>query len=167
MITFEEEVITMANENQQQGRPSRATPEIRQQRHESRAGSTYKAFIKELCAIGNMDEELAECAAVSVLCGLEQRVMGEEAADLEAQLPSKLRELVTRCAFHEGKPRTKFGRDDFFQMVADDLKKNVDEVEPIVRAVLTTVRAQVSEGEAEDFGNMLPPDLRSLWARPS
>lgn len=144
-----------------------ASPDIRAQRHESRAGSTYKAFLRDLCAIGNMDEALAECAAVSVLCGLERRVFGPEAKDLDAQLPSKLRELVQRCSLHQGKPERKFGREEFFQMVADDLKKNANEVEPIIRSVILAVRAQVSEGEAEQFGNMLPHDLKELWARPS
>ena len=129
----------MANPNQQSG----ASPDIRQLRHESRAGSTYKAFLKDLCSIGNFDEPFAERAAISVLCYLEQRVMGEEASDLNAQLPSKLRELVQRCEIHEGKPRDKYGREQFFQMVAGDLKKDPSEIEPIVRAVITAVRSQV------------------------
>jgi uncharacterized protein (DUF2267 family) len=161
----------MANQQnqqpQEQGRRP-VTDELRRQRHESRAGSTYKAFLKDVCAIGDFDDEaLAERAAISVLCYLEQRVMGEEAKDLNAQIPSKLRELVQRCEIHEGKPRDKYGREAFFQMVAGDLKKDPSEIEPIIRAVVTAVRAQVSEGEAEDFGNMLPPDLRDLWNRPS
>lgn len=158
----------MANEQnqQQQGEGRTVTPELRQQRHESRAGSTYKAFLRDVCSIGDFSEELAECAAVSVLCGLERRVLGDEAADLSAQLPFKLRELLQRCEIHQGKPE-KFGREEFFQSVAEDLKKDVGEVEPIIRAVVTAVRAQVSEGEAEQFGSMLPHDLRDLWARPS
>jgi len=154
--------------NEQNPQVEGVTPDIRHQRHESRAGSTYKAFIRDLCSIGGFSEELAECAAVSVLCGLQRRVMADEAKDLAAQLPYKLRELMEhQCPLHEGKPPEKYGREEFLRMVADELKKDVSEVEPIVRAVITAVRAQVSEGEAEEFGNMLPHDLRDLWARPS
>lgn len=156
----------MANENVQEPR-RQVTDEIRRQRHESRAGSTYKAFLQDLRSIGGFDEAEAERAAVTVLCLLERRVHSAEAEDLNAQLPLKLRELIQRCGIHEGRPARKFGRDEFFRMVAEDLEKDVSEVEPIVRAVLTTVRAQVSEGEAQQFGDMLPHDLQELWRRPS
>lgn len=157
----------MADETMEPTRRPPPTPERRQQRHESRTGSTYKKFLNDLAAVGNMDMELAECAAVSVLCAFERRVYGEEAKDLEAQLPLKLRELLTSCAVHEGKPSEKFGRQELLQMVADDLKKDPSEVEPIIRAVTLAVRDQITEGEAEDFVNMLPGDLKELWTLPS
>jgi len=137
------------------------------ERHESRAGATYKAFLRDLASIGNFDEAFAERAAVSVLCALQQRVIADEAEDLNAQLPSKLRDLLHQsCELHKDKPE-KFGRDELFQRVAKELEMNTGEVEPIIRAVTTAVRAQVSEGEAEEFGNMLPADIRELWMRPS
>lgn len=157
----------MADERMEPTRRPPPTPERRQERHESRTGSTYKKFLNDLAAVGNMDMELAECAAVSVLCAFERRVYGEEAKDLEAQLPVKLRELLKTCALHEGKPAQKYGRQELLSMVADDLKMDVGKVEPIVRAVTLAVRDQISEGEAEDFINMLPGDLKELWTLPS
>ncbi|AKU90091.1 DUF2267 domain-containing protein [Vulgatibacter incomptus] len=148
------------------GRRPPPTPERRHERHESRTGSTYKAFLKDLCEIGKFDMEMAECAAVSVLCAFERRVFGEEARDLEAQLPLKLRELLVSCNIHAGKPSEKYGKDELFQIVAADLKKPVDQVEPIIRAVVAAVRNQISEGEFEDFSNMLPGDLKELWMLP-
>ena len=139
----------------------------RAQRHESHASSTYKNFLKDLCSISGMDESLAECAAVSVLCTLERRIYGEEARDMEAQLPAKLRELLQRCERHEGKPTEKFGRDGFFKLVADDLEKSPDEIEPIVRSVFAAVRSQISEGEAADVAEQLPSDLAVLWRLPA
>ena len=135
----------------------------REQRRETRRNQTYKAFLHNLMAIGSMNEEDAERAAVSVLCVLEQRLFGGEPAHLEAQLPGKLQDLLVRCERHTGKPASKFGRDGFIQMVAQDL-----EVEPLVaerriRAVFTALRDQVSEGEIDDVIGQLPSDLRELW----
>jgi uncharacterized protein (DUF2267 family) len=166
----------MANEREGAGTPGtgpgiqgrrQVTPEIRRQRHESRSGSTYKNFLKELCALGNMSEEQAEEASVSVLCALERRIYSDEASQLESQLPSKLRELLVRCERHEGAPPKKFGATEFFQMVADDLNTDPGNAERCARAVITAVRAQISEGEAEDVADQLPGDLAELWRRPS
>ncbi|MGI5861141.1 MAG: DUF2267 domain-containing protein [Myxococcales bacterium] len=141
--------------------------DFRALRHESRAASTYKAFLKNLSAMGDFDEAFAEKAAVSVLAALEQRIYGEEVRDLEAQLPYKLRELLAEVPHHEGKPQAKFGRQQFFEMVANDLNKSLDEIEPIIRAVFMAVRSQITEGEAEDVADQLPSDLAELWRLPA
>jgi len=138
---------------------------LRKLRSETRRSQTYKAFLKNLCIIGSMTEEEAERAAVSVLCVLEQRLFGEEASHLEAQLPGKLQDLLLRCERHVGKPPSKFGREKFFQMVAEDLEMDVQRVEHVVRSVFSAVQDQVSEGEIDDVIHQLPADLRELWHR--
>jgi uncharacterized protein (DUF2267 family) len=138
---------------------------LRKQRSETRRSQTYKAFLKNLCVIGSMNEEEAERAAVSVLCALEQRLFGEEASHLEAQLPGKLQDLLLRCERHVGKPPRKFGREEFLQMVAEDLELDVQRVEHVVRSVFSAVQDQVSEGEIDDVIHQLPADLRELWHR--
>jgi len=139
----------------------------RAMRHESRAASTWKGFLKELMAVGDIDEGLAECAAVSVLKLLEQRIYGDEVRQFEAQLPVKLRELLqTAGGEHEGKPTLKFGVDGLIQRVADELKMSPQETEPVVRAVFAAVRAQITEGEASDIAEQLPKDLAELWMLP-
>lgn len=137
----------------------------REQRSETRRNQTYKAFLRNLMVIGSMNEEEAERAAVSVLCVLEQRLFGEEAAHLEAQLPGKLQDLLIRCERHLGKPASKFGKDGFIQMVSEDLDVDSLEAERRIRAVFTAVRDQVSEGEIEDVIGQLPADMRELWHR--
>jgi len=137
--------------------------DLREQRREARRSQTYKAFLDSLGTTGQMNEEDAERAAVSVLCVLEQRLFGQEAAHLEAQLPSKLRDLLVRCERHMGKPASKFGREDFIEMVSDDLGVDAFEAEKKIRAVFAAVREQVSEGEVEDLMGQLPADLRALW----
>ncbi len=137
----------------------------REQRRETRRNQTYKAFLGNLAVIGSMNEEEAERAAVSVLCVLEQRLFGEEAAHLEAQLPGKLQDLLVRCERHLGKPASKFGREGFIKMVSEDLGVDELEAERKIRAVFSAVRDQVSEGEIEDVIGQLPADLRELWQR--
>jgi len=154
---------------EQQGQSRRASgvdlETRREQRRETRRSQTYKAFLRNLAAIGSMNEEESERAAISVLCVLEQRLFGEEAAHLEAQLPAKLQELLVRCERHVGKPASKFGREGFIQMVSEDLGVDGIEAEKKIRAVFTAVREQVSEGEIEDVIGQLPADLRGLWQR--
>jgi len=137
----------------------------REQRRETRRNQTYKAFLRNLEAIGSMNEEEAERAAVSVLCVLEQRLIGEEAAHLEAQLPGMLQDLLVRCERHLGKPASKFGKDGFIKMVSEDLGVDGFEAEKKIRAVFSAVREQVSDGEIEDVIGQLPADLRELWQR--
>lgn len=136
--------------------------ERRVQRHESHVGSTYAAFIRHLCAVGSLEPEVAECAAVSVLSTLERRILPEEAKDLEAQLPRKLVEFLPPP---EQRPTRahRFGREEFLRTVAEDLGKSVDEAESIVRLVFRVFQEQISEGEAQDVASNLPPDLRALW----
>ena len=149
------------------GMPSGMDLEARRElRRETRRNQTFKAFLNNLCVLGSMNEEEAEKAAVSVLCVLEQRLFGEEAAHLEAQLPGKLRDLLIRCERHLGKPVPKFGRYDFIRMVSEDLETDIFVAEKRIRAVFAALREQVSEGEIEDVIGQLPAELRELWQRP-
>jgi CBS domain-containing protein len=143
-----------------------ATPEIRIQRSESRAAQTYAFFLRDLEAKG-LDRKLAEQAIQSVLCVLEQRLMSEEARQMEAQLPRKVVALLERCPRHQGRPYRKFGREEFLGMVSEDLGVDLKEAERITCAVLATVREHISEGEAMDVLGQLPRELRTLWEAPT
>jgi uncharacterized protein (DUF2267 family) len=140
--------------------------ERRARRRESRTHQTYVDFLKQLSERGGMSPHVAEEAASSVLCALEQRIFGEEARDLEAQLPQKLVELLQRCPRHEGPPPDKFGKEEFLRMVGEDLHLAPEAAEPVVRAVFAVLRERISEGEAQDVILQLPEDLRALWQRP-
>jgi uncharacterized protein (DUF2267 family) len=142
--------------------------EIRQQRHESRTGQTFMAFVRSLSAIGKFDEVFAIRAAAAVLCRLEQRLTAEEARDLEAQLPQKVQEILTECHRPQGTAGVhKYTRDEFIAAVAADLGLEERAAEAAVRAVFTAVRAWISEGEAADVAAQLPKDLEPLWAQPA
>ncbi|MCE9668445.1 DUF2267 domain-containing protein [Myxococcus stipitatus] len=157
----------MANERegqeQAQERSGTASEDLRAKRSESRAARTYTFFLRDLQGRAGIDRERAEQAAESVLCTLEQRLIGSEAEDLEAQLPRKVRDLLQRCPRHEGLPPRKFKMLEFIQMVADDLDTTPNEAERLTRAVFLTVREHISEGEADDVIGQLPGDMRTLW----
>lgn len=140
--------------------------EQRLMRSRSRSAQTYTLFLNKLCEVGRMSSDFAERAAVSVLCALEQRLTSDEANDMEAQLPTRLQSLLVRCSRHRGAPPEKFGRDEFLQMVADDLGMQLAEVEGVVRSVFRTVREWISEGEVDDIIQQLPRDFEELWQRP-
>lgn len=141
--------------------------EQRMQRSRSRSAQTYALFLDKLCEVGRMSSDFAERAAVSVLCALEQRLTADEASDMEAQLPVRLQNLMVRCARHRGRSApAKFGREDFLQMVADDLGMQPAEVEGVVRSVFATVREWISEGEVDDVIQQLPREFEELWHRP-
>ncbi|MBF5041813.1 DUF2267 domain-containing protein [Aggregicoccus sp. 17bor-14] len=163
-------------QNPEQQRGAQGTPQPRPRtleerralRRESRASQTYADFLRQLSERGGMSPHVAERAASSVLCALEERILPDEAKDMEAQLPVKLTELLHRCERHEhGGPPRKFGREEMLQRVGEDLALQPEAVEPVVRAVCNVLRARLSEGEAEDVMNQLPEDLRALWRRVS
>ncbi|MBU8894281.1 DUF2267 domain-containing protein [Corallococcus sp. H22C18031201] len=157
---------TESGEERTETRRELTLEERRARRSQMRSSQTYAAFLKRLCERGGMSPSVAQQAAVSVLCALEQRIYSEEASDLEAQLPRRLTELLHRCERHEGEARpAKFGREEMLRWVGEDLALNPDAVEPVVRAVLDSLRHQISEGEAEDVMAQLPEDLRHLWQR--
>lgn len=150
---------------EQAGERPGSSPDIRAQRHESRTAQTYTFFLRDLEKRAGVDRDLAERAAQSVLCLVEQRILDTEAKQLEAQLPEKVRQLLKRCAKHEGKPAKKYGLLEFLSTVADELDTTPNEAERLARAVLGTVREHITEGEAEDVIGQLPADLQALWAR--
>jgi uncharacterized protein (DUF2267 family) len=134
----------------------------RTQRHESHIHSTYAAFLRRLCELSSMDEQLAESAAISVLSTLERRILPKEAKDLEAQLPRLLVEFLPPPDQRPLRPH-RFGLEEFLRSVAEDLRMPEEEVDTLVRAVFQAFHEHISEGESEDVASNLPPDLRALW----
>lgn len=136
----------------------------RRLRRETRANQTYQSFLKELSTIGRMSPEFAERAAASVLATLEHRLVGGEAADLNAQLPLKLTDLLAKAEAHADAAEPKYGPEEFIQFVADDLGVPASEAEPIIRKVINVIRNHVSEGEWSDVLAQLPKSFEELLA---
>ncbi|SDS77545.1 Uncharacterized conserved protein, DUF2267 family [Brevibacterium sandarakinum] len=104
---------------------------------------------------GPTDPESAALVIRTVLDNLGKRLKGGEVADLAAQLPDELQETLTR---HSSAEPVRDDADDFLRRTADQLGHGVDPetAGKYVRAVLSTLRAAVSEGEIDDLRSQLP-----------
>jgi uncharacterized protein (DUF2267 family) len=129
-------------------------------RHASRANTTYKRFVKDVAARGGFSLEDAEDFSISVVATLEERLTLPEVLDLEAQLPTLLKELLDDEPILDI-PR--MHKAEFCARVASRLELLPDQVEPIVRVVFDVLRARISEGEAHHVEAQLPSDLKKLW----
>lgn len=139
--------------------------DLRARQREAKRTQTYTLFLKDLCERSRLPGEQAEKVLVSVLCALEQRLGNGEVSDLYAQLPLKLQDALQACLPKREQPQALPGLDALLQRVAKDLDGDQALALSVIRAVLSTVRAHISEGEAEQVGHELPADLRALWAR--
>ena len=137
-----------------------------EERHTQHASATYQAFLTDLVHIHPMPRERAEQAAIGVLWALEQRILRDEARNLEAQLPSRLRELLHSYPRATERP-LKFGELELVEWVANDLQIPVFEAERVIRAVFKAVRRKITDGEADDVAAELPEDLALLWNHPA
>jgi uncharacterized protein (DUF2267 family) len=127
-----------------------------------------RALVDALAREGLPRRAEAARAVEAVMCALAQRISSAGFGDLRELLPDPFRTRLSACERHAVAPRGRFTTaEDFYAVVAEDLDRSPDEVEPTVRAVFAAVRAQLSEQEAEDVASQLPAELEALWRRPS
>lgn len=138
------------------------------ERREMRLQQQYKEFIHDLMSQRGYSEQSAERFAAAVLYRLEERLTAGESFNLESQLPLKVRELIPAPADRpdDGGPVYKFHKDDFITVIAADLGTSEERAELIVRDVFLTVRALITEGEADGVAHHLPADMKPLWCEP-
>lgn len=144
---------------------TRSSPELRMQRHESRAGATYQRFLDELSADAGWSTEDADRRASAVIGALEAQLPPRVAHGLLAQLPSRLRERL--AAEEAAEPIPSSNADAFLGRVAARLDVDPDDVDAIVRMVFRALRMHLSSGEAHAVEVCLPDDLRRLWNPPA
>lgn len=127
----------------------------------------YRALVDALAREGLPRRTEAARAVEAVVCALAQRLGGPEFEPLRELLPEPFRTRLEPCERHAVAPLELRSAEEVYAIVAEDLERDPDEVEPTVRAVLAAVRAQLSEGEAEEIAGRLPLDLLPVWRRPS
>ncbi|MDB5218615.1 MAG: hypothetical protein JWO86_6542 [Myxococcaceae bacterium] len=139
---------------------SRGAPEARAARHASRAGTTFARFIRNLAASSGYSLSEAERYAVAVIATLEERIPIREVVHLEAQLPSRLDEILAFVPLN-GLPA--MDRIQFLERVAARARVSYEQADSIARRVFSFLRSQISDGEARHIEAQLPADLFELW----
>lgn len=128
----------------------------------------YRELVEALAREGLPRRAEAVRAVEAVACALAQRIARPGYAALREHLPDPFRGHLFACERHASiPPATLETAEDFYAVVASDLDRAPDSVEPAVRAVFAALRAQLTDDEAEEVGGQLPPELQPLWRRPS
>ncbi|MFN2556282.1 MAG: DUF2267 domain-containing protein [Nitriliruptorales bacterium] len=125
----------------------------------------YEAFIERVQDRGDFrDRDLAEDATRATLETLGERLTAADAAELAAQLPEDLAGYVERQASGETDP-SEFGVKEFCQRVAERQGSDLspEDAREHVRAVFTTLREAISEGEYTTLLIRLPEGYGELF----
>lgn len=124
----------------------------------------YDEFIKHVQGFAQLDSrQAAEQATQATLETVAERIVGNEASQLAAQLPA---ELGQHLRGHEGQNGNFFSLQEFYQRVSQRAG-----VEPVTaalyaRAVFTVLNQAVTPGEFEDVKANFSDDYSELFATP-
>lgn len=131
----------------------------------------FLLHVREKAELKNTEE--AERASKAVMHALKERITPEEAHNLESQFTFGERELwengeikrkiLERLSLKK-RGVHKMHKDEFLRKVQDKTK-GVQDAEKTSKAVFSTIKEQVSRGEADDVASQLPEDLRDLWIK--
>jgi uncharacterized protein (DUF2267 family) len=122
----------------------------------------YDEFIKHVQSVAQLDsKQEAERATQATLETIRERIVGDEAKDLAAQLPRELGEYLYG---REGENGQHFDMEEFIRRVSQ--KEGVDPIAAVmhVRAVFAVIQDAVSPGEVADLQVNLSADYAQLFA---
>jgi uncharacterized protein (DUF2267 family) len=114
--------------------------------------------------VGLADREAARRGTAAVFHALRDRLTPVEADQVAAQLPAPLRALWRAGERPRQKP-VRLRRDEFYRRVAAEAGGVTRrDARDVTVGVFATLKAAISEGEADDVLAQLPRDLKSVWA---
>ncbi|MGF1513352.1 MAG: DUF2267 domain-containing protein [Elainellaceae cyanobacterium] len=121
----------------------------------------YNDILERVQTVAQIDQPGAQKALEATLKTLAERILGNEASHLAAQLPD---EVGTYLKGHEGENGQPFNIDEFYQRVAQ--KEGVDGATAAahVRAVFIVLQEAVTPGEFSDVKVNLSDDYQALFA---
>lgn len=115
--------------------------------------------------MGWEDRHRAYSVLRAVLHALRDRLIVDEAVNLEAQLPMLIRGFYYEGWRPEGRPFKYRHKEEFFAQVAKTLPgMEQAELERAVRAVFKVLSSQVTGGEIAQVRDQLPAEVRELWS---
>lgn len=124
----------------------------------------YGEFIKHVQSVAQLDSrQAAEQATYATLETIAERIVGNEASQLAAQLPQELGQYLRG---HEGEDGHPFSLQEFYQRVSQ--KAGVEPVAAAMqaRAVFTVLNQAVTPGEFADVKANFSEDYSELFAVP-
>lgn len=125
----------------------------------------YDEFIKHVQSVAQIDSrEQTQRVTRATLETIKERIVGDEAKDLAAQLPEEIAQYLRG---REGENGQHFKLQEFIERVSK--KAGVESTDAImhVRAVFTVLQNAVSPGEFADFKHNFSDDYAELFPRVS
>jgi uncharacterized protein (DUF2267 family) len=122
----------------------------------------YDEFIKKVQNFAQLESrQAAEQATRATLETVAERILGDEASHLAAQLPAELGQYLRG---HEGENGHHFSVQEFYQRISQ--KSGLEPVAPDVqaKAVFKVLSEAVSEGELADVKINFSEDYSELFA---
>lgn len=125
----------------------------------------YDQFIKHVQSFAQLDSrEAAETTTRAVLETIADRIVGDEAHQLAAQLPKQLGE----CLYgREGQNGAYFSLREFYERVAQKAGVELTIVPTCCRAVFSVLNSAVSPGEFADVKANFSEEYEELFAPPA
>lgn len=121
----------------------------------------YDQFIKAVKDSGNFsDRDSAIKATKAVLETMRERLLGDEASNLAAQLPAELGDCLRG---REGQMGDNFKIEEFYTRVANRAGVDIEVAAPYARTVMTVLSQAVSPGEFTDVRVNFAKDYDELF----
>lgn len=122
----------------------------------------YQELLKKVQSVAQIGSEAeAEKAVQATLETLSERIIGDEAKDLAAQLPEEIGQYLRG---REGENGAHFSLQEFYSKVSEKEHIEAPTAANHVRAVFATLRDAVTPGEFEEVRNALSKDYEELFA---
>jgi uncharacterized protein (DUF2267 family) len=122
----------------------------------------FDEFIKHVSERAEVQRDEAAMLTRAVLATLGERLTGGEADDLAAQLPQELKKELLEA----GPEPDDFDLEEFIRRVAARTGVSEEEAWRASRAVMTTLREAITEGEFDDVYAQLPKEFNKLLDSP-
>lgn len=124
----------------------------------------YDEFIKHVQSFAKLDSrEEAEKATQITLETLKERIVGDEASQLAAQLPEDLAQYLRG---REGQMGDHFKIEEFYQRICDRGNVEPEIAANYAIAVFAVLKSAVSPGEFSDVKINLSEDYSELFSTP-
>ena len=119
----------------------------------------FTNMVQTVADIESKDQ--AEKAIRASLQTLSERILGNEASELAAQLPEQLGQYLRGREGEMGEP---FSLEEFYQRVSQ--REEVDPPTAVLhaKAVFATINSAISAGEYQDIKSNLPKEYKELFA---